>query len=308
MFKTITPLVCGLLASLVSVGLADENDLFSEVRTDSVYVDDTAPGTTQRVTRISSAEQLRQMLSDAGLDSKVAGTRVVLAKKVLDDWAFNVLVTISADEMNIGLTLPLSTLKDDAQPTSAQLLKLLEANQTHAPSVFTFSTQRKRTELFRVLPNESMTGQKLRDEINKLAVLAKATTDLWKMPGDEAKAADTETPSPATAAPSTSVPATSASTAALIGAWSAAKSKTEAIAIRFDAAGKFQLVYVKSGKQAKSNGKFSITGENLSLIGDDGTRLEGKLVVASANNFTFTPSAAIGKLEFQKATNNNAAN
>ncbi|UUO09171.1 hypothetical protein M4951_12840 [Blastopirellula sp. J2-11] len=305
MFKTIAPLVCGLIASLTSVGLADENDLFSGVRTDVVFVDSSTKGTISPITRINSTEQLNQMLTAAGLESKVAGSRVVLAKKALDDWDFNVLVTISEDEMSIGLTMPLSTLKDESKLTSTQLLKLLEANQKHAPSVFTFSTQRKRTELFRILPNEAITGQKLRDEINRLAVLAKETVDLWKMPGANTNASDavaSEKASPAATAPSTSITA-----ASLIGAWSAAKSKTEALAIRFDADSKFQLVYVKSGKQSKSKGKFSIQADTLSLVGDDGIRLAGKLTITSATKFTFTPSATIGTLEFSKATPTKAA-
>ncbi|EAQ79186.1 hypothetical protein [Blastopirellula marina] len=297
MFKTIAPLVCGLIAALASVGLADENDLFSGVRTDAVFVDSSSKGTISPVARINSTDQLNQMLTAAGLESKIAGSRVVLVKKALDDWAFNVLVTISEDEMSIGLTMPLSTLKDEAKLNSLQLLKLLEANQLHAPSVFTFSTQRKRTELFRILPNESITGQKLRDEINRLAVLAKGTVDLWKMPSAEAQTTDA----------AATTPATSISAAALIGAWSAAKSKTEALAIRFDADSKFQLVYVKSGKQTKSKGTFSLQAGTLSLVGDDGIRLQGKLAITSATKFTFTPSATIGTLEFSKATNPQAA-
>lgn len=301
MFKWIAPLVCGLVASLATVGLADENDLFSGVRAGSVFVDDAAQPAAAPISRVNSTEQIREMLTAAGLDSKVAGARVVLTKKTLDDWAFNVLVTISEDEMTIGLTMPLSTLKDDSKLTSDQLLKLLEANQKHAPSVFTFSAERKRTELFRTLPNEAITGQKLRDEINRLAVLAKGTVDLWKMPGGDDKPADAKAIAPAQAG-GKQVAAESTTAASLVGAWSAAKSKTEAIAIRFAADNKFQLVYVKSGKQSKSNGKFTVTGENLSLVGDDGVRLEGKLVIASATAFTFTPSAAIGPLQFKKAT------
>ncbi|PQO44234.1 CesT family type III secretion system chaperone [Blastopirellula marina] len=293
MFKMIAPLVCGLIASVATVGLADENDLFSGVQSGSVFVDGSAKPTAAPISRVNSTEQLREMLTAAGLEAKVAGARVVLTKKTLDDWAFNVLVTISEDEMTLGLTMPLSTLKDDKKLTSDQLLKLLEANQKHAPSVFTFSAERKRTELYRTLPNESMTGQKLRDEINRLAVLAKGTVDLWKMPGSEDKATAQPAPSQSTEK--------SISAASLIGAWSASKSKTEAIAIRFSAADKFQLVYVKSGKQSKSNGNFTINGDKLSLVGENGIRLEGKLVIASATDFTFTPSAAIGPLQFKKA-------
>ncbi|MCC9607926.1 hypothetical protein LOC68_02640 [Blastopirellula sp. JC732] len=298
MFKSIIPLVCGLIACFATVGLADENDLFSGVRSGSVFGDVSAQSTATPITRVTSIQDLNQMLTEAGLESKVAGTRVILTKKELDDWAFNVLVTISEDEMTIGLTMPLSTLKDESKLSSTQLLKLLEANQKHAPSVFTFSAERKRTELYHILPNESITGQKLRDEINRLAVLAKGTVDLWKMPGAEAKPTDTkptETSSPASPSPE------STSTASLIGAWSASKSKTEAIAIRFESGDKFQLVYVKAGKQSKSSGKFSINGDKLQLVGDDGIRLEGKLVIASATKFTFTPSAAIGPLQFNKA-------
>ncbi|TWT34340.1 hypothetical protein [Blastopirellula retiformator] len=292
MFKTITPLVCGLIACFATVGLADENDLFSGVQSGSVFVDGSAKPTTTAtpITRVTSIESLNEMLTAAGFESKVVSPRVILTKKTLDDWAFSVLVTISEDELTLGVTIPLSTLKDESKLSSKQLLKLLEANQKHAPSVFTFSTERKRTELYHIVPNESMTGQKLRDQINRLAVLAKDTSDLWQLPGGNPKTTPTSTAAP------------KLTTSSLIGSWSAAKSKTEAIAIRFDAGDKFQLVYIKSGKQTKSSGKFSINGDQLQLVAGEGVRLEGKLEIASATKFTFTPSAAIGTLQFSKAT------
>lgn len=298
MFKTITPLICGLIACFATVSLADEDDLFSGVQSGSVFVDGSAKPTTTAapITRVTSIESLNEMLTAAGFESKVVSPRVILTKKTLDDWAFSVLVTISEDELTLGVTIPLSTLKDESKLSSKQLLKLLEANQKHAPSVFTFSTERKRTELYHIVPNESMTGQKLRDQINRLAVLAKDTSDLWQLPGGNPQGTPTSKPT------STSTAAPQLSTSSLIGSWSAAKSKTEAIAIRFDAGDKFQLVYVKSGKQTKSSGKFSINGDQLQLVGGEGVRLEGKLVIASATKFTFTPSAAIGTLQFSKAT------
>ncbi|MFI4875493.1 MAG: hypothetical protein ACIALR_09155, partial [Blastopirellula sp. JB062] len=220
-------------------------------------------------------------------ENQEAGSRVVLVKKSLDDWKFNVLVTLAEDEMSIGLTMPLSTLKDEAKLSNSQLIKLLAANQQYAPSVFTFSAARRRTELFRTLPNESLTGRTLRDAINQMAILAKRTVDLWKMPGGNVSAEPSQ-------------PAESKSTS-LLGAWSAAKSPTEAIAIRFNPENKFRLVYVKSGRQTQSTGKYDLKGETLSLIGDDGIRLAGQFQILSNTEFRFTPSAAIGTLKFAKA-------
>jgi hypothetical protein len=81
---------------------------------------------------------------------------------------------------------------------------------------------------------------------------------------------------------------------AFTGRWSASRASYEAFAILFDANGAFVLVSVRDGKQAKSSGKFSVSGSELTLESTDGTRLYGTFQLKSASEFSFQPSSTTG--------------
>jgi len=298
MFKSTISLAI-VFVSVTNFALADGDDLFSSVRTKTVFESSTGPASATNPTnllakRITEAAELRELLKSAGFDAKVAGSRSATAQKDLDPWEFPVLAAISEDEDHITIMLGLQTVEDSTQLSADTLLKMMHANQQEAPAVFGYSKTRKRTELYCVLRNNGVTGRILRDEINRMATVAKRHEAVWN---------HSEAPSTAQQPAPTTPPAEKtlvANTTSLVGKWSAARSATEAFAIAFSADGQFNLVFVNNGKQTKSSGSFAIASGVLTMTGTDGMKLSGTIQMTSATTFTFTPDKAKA-LAFTKA-------
>ncbi|MEO2013397.1 MAG: hypothetical protein ABGZ53_03400 [Fuerstiella sp.] len=290
MFSSSNKIAFAVIMTATTLAVADDDDLFSDVRTNAVF--DSATNSdntgTTRPKAITNAKTLREVLKSAGFDATTEGNRSVTTTKQLDPWTFPVLVTISDNEKTIGIRLGLSVIKDEKQLSTATLLQLMSASQKHAPSQFTYSAKRHRTELSTFMTGNRLTGQQLRDEINRLAILAKETSAIWAAADSRT---DSDKPSPdvtkTKAAPST-LP-DSGSQQSFSGTWSAIRSDTEAFAVAFKADGTFNLVYVNNGRQTKTSGKFSITNGSLTLAGSDGVRLVGVLTRVSDKEFRFAP-------------------
>lgn len=272
--------------------LADEEDLFSDVKTKSVFED--ASRKTSVVSapdqRLTSSEELRDLLKAAGFETKVVNSQSVTLEKKLAPRTFSVLMVISDDEKQISIMLGLAPIKDVTKELPATtLLKMMTASQENAPLLFSYHAKRERTELSQIIENQGVTGLMLRDAVNRMALTAKNSASIWSTP----ETAESKTEPTVAKAPQ-------ASTATLTGKWSAAKSATEAFAVELSAGGKFNLVYINDGKQAKSSGLFTTTNGLLSLVGTDGVKLEGKLTIKSDTEFDFEPNNS-APLVFTKA-------
>lgn len=283
MSKLLHTLAAAVIVAFGSATFADGDDLFSDVRTNSVF-DSLSPGNTDFGTkttspkRVTRPEEVRDMLKSAGFEAKVASSRTVTTKKELAPWTFPVMVILSEDETSLTIVLGLNTIKDVSRDLSAKtLLELMTASQKNAPALFAYHAKRERTELSMAMKNRGLTGQLLRDAVNRLAILAKSTDKIWAL--------QTEKPAQSETKPENNQqPTTTAAT--LVGKWSAARSATEAFAVEFTANGTFNLVYINKGKQTKSTGKFTVTAGSLSLVGNDGLKLEGKLTRDSDTQFS----------------------
>ncbi|MCH2211611.1 MAG: hypothetical protein MK110_09930 [Fuerstiella sp.] len=281
--RTIVPgFTAAFIIGLGSVGFADSNDLFSDVRPGSVFGSSSSgnadAGTgTKPSKRLVSPEEVREMLNAAEFDAKVLSNRIVTMKKELAPWSFPVMVILAEDETTLTIVLGLSTIKDVEKDLPAKtLLRMMNASQNNAPSLFAYHATRERMELSLVVKNQGLTGQQLRDTINRMAILAKNTEDIWASKSETPSEPDQE---------SNSTPQTT--TASLAGKWSAVRSNTEAFAVEFSAGGTFNLVHIKNGQQTRSSGKFTVTQGSLSLLGDDGVKLAGKLTLTSDTQFSF---------------------
>jgi hypothetical protein len=296
MSKLIPTLTAAVLVALNSTSFAQHDDLFSNIRQSAVFggsLDGSAQSDTKTTTarRVTSSEQVRDMLKAAGFEAKVVSSRTATTRKELSPWTFPVTVILAEDETNLTIVLGLSAIKDCAKELPAKtLLAMMEASQTHAPHLFTYHSKRERTELSLVVKNQNLTGQQLRDEINRMAVLAKNMDKIWALKSETP--AKNETPSD---------PGTPQTTANFVGKWSAARSTTEAFAVEFTANGKFNLVHIKNGNQTKSTGTFTAENGSLNLIGIDGVKLAGKLTINSATQFRFQIQNSAA-LVFQKAS------
>ena len=186
--KKITELVTGLVAAAVGlVGVAGEKDLYSDVQAGSVFAaGDSSKAAdsveTPRIARrITSLEQLAQLVRDANFESKTAEARTVTTIKSLEPWRFPVSVTLSDDEQTLQIDVALGAVSDKQKVDATKLLSLLEANKLQANARFGFNSARSRTELLGQIRNDGVTGELLRDEINRLALIAKESSPLWEI-------------------------------------------------------------------------------------------------------------------------------
>lgn len=336
----ILALMVGLSAVVATPARAQEEDsLFSSVRASTAFENAitieggnlVAIGTK----RLTSTDELVHTLQEAGFEASASGIRIASTRKQLDSWIFPVLVTLSEDEQDVSVVLGLRAVSDSQKLPATRLLRLLESNEKSGRTSFAFNRDRNRIELFSLIKNAGVDALALRDEINRLAILARDSESLWNLEESAGGAALTQTLTAnggATKVAAVSVgaaPATSPATVSTVpaasppqpasppvaslqiaanslqGRWSASRSATEAFAIMINADGTFVLVSVSDGKQARSTGKFTLQNDQLSLVANDGSRVQGKVSLVSTSEFRFeqqqTTGATGAPLTFRKA-------
>ena len=332
MRNSFAALVFGLAQIAPVIGFC-EDSLFSQVPIESVFsptegsadAEPRRPGQLrpQALRPLRGAAAISDVLRQAGFEPKELSSEVVSISLTAGEWSFPVLVTASEDRGQLSLIALLGSVKDEKQVPADKLLSLLSANRDYAPAYFSFSSKRKRTELHLGVDNQAMTGETLKREIDRLASIAKETQNLWQLesadaaaPANPPKASAAQSPTPATQQPGQQQPATKAApvqnsattppaSPSLVGKWSAARSEKEAFAMQLNADGTFVLVHVADGKQNRSTGKFTFSGQQLSIVGSDGTRLSGTISQQSQQEFHFLPQGATTKtasLVFKRAS------
>ena len=296
MFKSLSMLASLVVVAMGSISFAGDDDLFSDVQSSSVFSGsqdssaNSGPGSSLK--RIKSPAELRDLLKLVGFEAKVGKSRSVTTTKELSPSTFPVLLVISDDETSINVILGLQSIDDVARELPASLLlKMMATSQKNSPSLLSYSASRKRTEVSLMLKNQNLSGQMLRDEINRLAVMANKSKDLWS-----AKKTTDQSVNRTEKQPQGPV----ASVTTLAGKWSASRSDKEAFAVEMTTAGAFNLVYIKNGAQTKSSGSFAVSASKLTLTGGKGLKLEGKITMTSKTEFTFTPQNST-PLIFKKA-------
>jgi len=345
------------LTALVSVavngskGIAQDNSLYSSVRASTVFSETAAAGSgpapqTFGSGRMTSASELVGWLQSAGFTASAVGDRAVSTIKQLDSWRFPVLVTISEDEQDLLVVIGLRNISEPQKLSVAKLLSLLEANQKTGRASLVFSSERRRIELQTVLANGSMSSglekhSEIRDEINRLAILARDKEAVWNLeeihggaslpvtvasetqafrsalapqdvvatsPGSVPGSLPVAPNAPTSAAPATipraMPPAIEVSLNSLQGRWAASRSATEAFAMQINGDSTFVLVSIISGKQARSSGKLTLLNGQLTLEGSDGIRIAGSVTMVSASELQFSSqstSGAAAVLSFRKA-------
>jgi hypothetical protein len=298
MFRILNIFAVAVILCLNPLPGVQADELFSEIRPLSVFdtaaTEDTAQRKVTSAKRITDSAALQQLLKEAAMDAKSEDARSAVTEKQLDKHSFPVLVSISEDETQMQIVLGLENIQNPVQQLSVEtLLAFMTASQQHAPVLFSYHGSRKRTELSMMIENQGVTGQALRDQINRLAVIARDNAKLWTLTAGNNK-------KDATPAPPESQTTTAAPASRLTGKWSAARSATEAFAVQFTEPATFQLVYIKDRQQTHSTGSFTIADNTLTLTGTDGVKLQGSLKIVSPSEFRFQPTGT-SELVFAKA-------
>jgi hypothetical protein len=284
----------------VSLAHAEENGLFSSVRTEAAFAPSgsasaptrQAPKVPELKVKISSPGELARKMRLAGFDvEEDSENRMVTTKVSRGQWTFPVLVVLSDDNSYLMMAVLLRTADSEDQITKDKLLQLLQANRKYAPVSFGYSAKHKRTELYLVVKNQNVTGQLLGQHVDRLIQIAVETPSLWEL--------TPESQPPKSAPQVAEKPAPSPS---LVGKWVAARSAKEAFAVEFKKDSTFALVYVNNGQQTKSTGKFTQQGQTLTLEGSAGFRLTGTVSKQTEKQFHFQPEKAGTNLVFNRAS------
>ncbi len=320
---SIFALVAGMSAALATTPVAaeEEDSLFSSVRAATAFNEEIGTNGVNSIAigaqRLTSADEIVHTLQEASFEASANGTRRAATTKQLDSWIFPVLVTLSENEQEVSIVLGLRAVRDSQKVPATRLLQLLESNEKSGRTSFAFNRDRNRIELCSLIKNAGVNAQALRDEINRLAILARDTELLWNLEESAGGAALTQaaganggatkvpltpvavapvTPSvPIANVPNANVPQNGTPPAAspqvsansLQGRWSASRSATEAFAMLLNGDGTFVLVSVSNGKQARSTGKFTLLNSQLTLETSNGGRLLGKVTLVTASEFRF---------------------
>ena len=315
MRKSFTTIMLG--AVCLASSLAQADGLFSKVSIGSPFGSSETQGAVPAQPspqRLAGPLSLSQMLTQAGmqpkeLDGSIVGVSLNVAGKSLP-----VLMTFADNFDRIRMVMILNTLGEGQSLSSDNLIAMMDANRENSSVFFAFSKKQRRTELHRIVDNRSLTPSRLKAELETLIRVAEASQDAWTVEPSEERTLPPQNnvattpktqPAPQTEAPKAATPAPqprqNTVQQGLIGQWTAARSKTEAFALRIDQAGTFALVTVVSGKTSQSKGKYTLSGSQLTLIDDKGTQLAGTVTLKSGKEFSFQPSGAKTALTFKKA-------
>lgn len=307
----LTCLAISLFAAAPHCALAADS-LFSNVPIQSVFVKPGSPAPAgplpPEMRREAPAQpnpppvagnSLAAVVRAAGFEPREVSAQMVQTKVPLDKFSFPALISASEDKDEVVLVLLLSVVNDESQLPSGKLLELLNASREHAPASFAYSSKRKRIELYRTLDSRTPSAEQLRKELTRLAEIARSTHSLWNLTAQSPAAEE----SPASGSTTPSAPQTAPSNSpSLAGKWTAARSEQEAFALQLTRDGRYALVHVKDGKQTRSSGNYSLSGNQLTLSGSDGVKVIGTIRITSEQQFTFAPQGATSSpLKFERA-------
>ena len=288
---------------------ADENELFSEVAMEFVYAksdqnDSDQVDTSEAEllpTRVTGSTSLVTLLKSAGFEPKKLDSRRVSLEIRSAAWKLRAEITSDVVADRLTVDMPLVKVADEAAVDPAKLLRLLTAGAGDGDVFFSYDRTDGMITLRSVMPNRGLTSEKIKQQLSDLTGVAQQYEDAWSELEKPAKTATTKPKTAETsttaAAPKKTDPATPKLT--LAGTWSAALGAGEAFAIQFNKDATFKLVHVKSGKSVSSTGKAARSGNQLTLNGNDGTKIVG--TVTQKTNDAFQLSLSGTTLNFKKA-------
>ena len=307
-----------LMASVCQVALLfAEDSLFSEVAMESVFEKNATLSTVvatlgdgETLERITGVTSLTLALKYAGFTPKEKANKVAIHVD-LAGWKFPANLEVQIEQDRIYVEMSLIELTDASTVDSKELLKLLEKNDAVAGYVFAYDSNAKLIQLRSSFENRAITAKKLKANLVQLASFAEKHAELWSKLKAKTSAKSTE-PVKQVAGSSVSKPITttpaapSASTGlSLFGTWGAALKGGDSIALQIKEDLSFKLVTVKSGKSTVSNGKYTRTGNRLTLSGDDKVTLNCTVSQTVSNKFQLAiiddKGAAKLTVDFQKS-------
>ena len=288
---------------LTGVAVHGEEGLFSEVAMEAVFETTGSPATlsvatktaTGRINRITGVSSLIEVLKEAGWDATERDGRASFQLQHAR-WNFPVLIAVQVDRDRMDCQMSLVAVKDPASIPSETLLQLLAASNDSG-ATFAFEPKSKLIQVRTSPSNRSLTAALLKEKLLQMAIHAEKHAESWSQLNGE-----TDPNAKSTAAPSKLA---SNGGLSLTGRWSASLGSGEAFAIQINDDSSFRLVHLKSGKSTVSQGKTKLSGNQLTLAGDNDLTLNCTVAQSKPERFELSILDANGKvatkLDFKKA-------
>jgi uncharacterized protein (TIGR03067 family) len=123
---------------------------------------------------------LGEMLTDMGIETKLAENRFQTIRWTVKDWETPVWLTVSASKRTVWLFTNLGLPTASEKAPAEAWRKLLEKNDAIAPNIFSLDEKGKRLTFRRPVLNAGLTPAQLRKELNTFAETLQKSQSLWQ--------------------------------------------------------------------------------------------------------------------------------
>lgn len=290
-----------LLASLAVAPFATihaDDDLLSQLTMESVFEKTVTKSDTDLSApqRITSSKSLTSLLEKADFEVEQDEQRVSIETKY-SDWEFPFYFAVDLAKEQVSIELPVVKISQHNQADSAKLLELFAANDNTKQMYFSYSRDLGNVRLRHTISNRNVTPESLKKIIQTMSAFAESHSDAWSNLVTKTSATKpTGQTSKAPKSSGTKAVVAVAPKLTLLGSWSASVDANQAFAIRIEKDNRFQLVHLQSGKAQTSVGTLARRGDQLTLSGDDKTKIVGTVVQTSSDAFQLNVQGADGKV------------
>lgn len=224
-------------------------------------------------TAIEPAE-IPALLTMMGYQPKDLGNNIYNVDIKQGEWTLPFMFLISPDKSQLWISISLNTLKPGVTIPQEKLMGMLKVSHKYGPFHFTYSEKLRRIYLSRAMANRALTIELIKRQITFASEIATETEDLWN---DD----KWQTTPAAPTAPQQTAPAPQ------VGTWRSTAADGSKFQLTLNADGTFVLYHTTTTKQDKSVGRYTLVGNELTLMLSETDKLESFITWNADGTFRF---------------------
>ncbi len=229
------------------------------------------PTQTQPPSRALEPAEIPNFLMLMGYQSEDLGDGVFKTTLKKGEWNLPYAFVISPNKAQFWVTLSLNTLQEGVSIPAEKMQKMLNFNHQYGPMHFAFSEKTRRIYVCRALENDGLDPAEVKQVIELLAELSINNEDLW----NHTKWQTAQQPQqPQVQQQTPQAPVQPQPTPAHVGTWRSTAPDNSTFQLTLNADGSFVLYHVHDSKTDKSVGRYTLAGNNLTLLMTETDKLE----------------------------------
>ena len=239
------------------------------------------PTQTQPQSRALDPAEIPTFLMLMGYQSEDLGDGVFKTTLKKGEWNLPYAFVISPNKAQFWVTLSLNTLQEGVTIPAEKMQKMLNFNHQFGPIHFAYSEKTRRIYVCRALKNDGLDPAEVKQVIETLADLAINNEDMWNhTKWQSAQQSPTQQPQVQQTQPQTQVqqppqaPVQSQPTPPHVGTWRSTAPDNSTFQLTLNADGSFVLYHVHDSTTDKSVGRYTLAGNNLTLLMSETDKLE----------------------------------